>query len=66
MCTFFQQHADEFNRQGALNELYKYIQTYNTQLVQSLQEDEFATKCKLTARLNVVHRFMNGQEDSYA
>lgn len=55
-------HQDEFNVNAALFELYKYVKMYNADLVEALDEDEFARKSKLNQKLDQVHLAMNGKQ----
>lgn len=54
------QHAHEFNTNVSLNELYKYAIKYKEQLIQTLEEDEFSRKGKLSSKLQQVMLIMNG------
>lgn len=54
-------HQDEFNTNAALLELYKYVQAYRDDLVDVLDEDEFARKNRLNLKLEQVHIAMNGE-----
>ena len=40
-------HANEFNLNSALHELYSYAVKYNEQLILTLDEDEFSCKQRL-------------------
>ena len=57
----FQTHQDEFNTNAALLELYKYVQQYNEELIEALDEDEFARKNRLNLKLEQVQVAMNGE-----
>ncbi|XP_060073479.1 plexin-A4-like [Ylistrum balloti] len=54
-------HQDEFNTSAALLELYKYVQKYNEELWQALEEDEFAKKNRLTYKLEQVRMTMEAE-----
>lgn len=54
----FQAHANEFNTNCALYELYTYASKYNEQLTVTLEEDEFSTKQRLAYKLEQVHNIM--------
>ena len=64
--SFFQTHQDEFNTQAALLELYKYVQAYNDDLVEALDEDEFARRNRLNLKLEQVQIAMNGEAYCWA
>jgi len=51
-------HMNEFNTSAALQELYEYTYKYNDDLMQALDEDEFARKARLAHSLNQVHAIM--------
>lgn len=51
-------HANEFNLNSALNELYQYAVKYNEQLILTLDEDEFSCKQRLAYKLEQVHNVM--------
>ncbi|CAG2174047.1 unnamed protein product [Oppiella nova] len=57
------QHAHEYNTNVALHELYSYAVKYNDQLMQTLEEDEFSRKNKLSWKLEQVHQIMTGESD---
>merc|ERR1711879_473681 len=44
-------HANEFNLNSALYELYTYAVKYNEQLILTLEEDEFSCKQRLAYKL---------------
>ncbi|XP_064633300.1 plexin-A4-like isoform X2 [Lineus longissimus] len=54
-------HQKEFNVSAALNELYNYVIKYNDQLLQNLEEDEFARTYKLAYKLEQVHGCMESE-----
>lgn len=54
-------HAQEFNTNVALHELYSYALKYNDQLMQTLEEDEFSKKNRLDQKLDQVHAIMSGE-----
>ena len=43
---------DEFNTSAALLELYKFVNTYNEELKEALEDDEFAKKNKGATKIN--------------
>merc|ERR1712008_315038 len=51
-------HANEFNLNSALHELYSYAVKYNEQLILTLDEDEFSCKQRLAYKLEQVHNVM--------
>ncbi|KAI0232085.1 Plexin-A4 [Lamellibrachia satsuma] len=51
-------HQNEFNLDAALYELYGYASRYNDELMQTLDEDEFARNYQLAHRLDQVHELM--------
>ncbi|XP_066584060.1 plexin-A4 [Prorops nasuta] len=51
-------HANEFNTNCALYELYTYASKYNEQLIVTLEEDEFSQKQRLAYKLEQVHNIM--------
>ena len=51
-------HANEFNLNSALYELYSYAVKYNEQLILTLDEDEFSCKQRLAYKLEQVHNVM--------
>merc|ERR1712223_1840837 len=53
-------HANEFNLNSALHELYSYAVKYNEQLIIPLEEDEFSCKQRLAYKLEQVHNIMQG------
>jgi len=53
-------HANEFNLNSALYELYTYAVKYNEQLILTLEEDEFSCKQRLAYKLEQVHNIMQG------
>jgi plexin A len=53
-------HANEFNLNSALHELYSYAVKYNEQLILTLDEDEFSCKQRLAYKLEQVHNVMQG------
>ncbi|CAB4053906.1 PLXNA [Lepeophtheirus salmonis] len=53
-------HANEFNLNSALHELYSYAVKYNEQLILTLDEDKFACKQRLVYKLEQVHNVMQG------
>jgi len=53
-------HANEFNLNSALHELYSYAVKYNEQLLLTLEEDEFSCKQRLAYKLEQVHNAMQG------
>lgn len=53
------QHAHEFNTNVSLHELFKYAIKYQEQLMLTLDEDEFARKFKLAAKLRQTMLIMN-------
>lgn len=53
------QHAHEFNTNVSLHELFKYAIKYQDQLMVTLDEDEFARKFKLSAKLRQTMIMMN-------
>ncbi|KAG1655459.1 Plexin-A4 [Nymphon striatum] len=57
-------HANEFNTQNALHELYSYAVKYNDLLTQTLEEDEFSSKNRLASKLEQVHSIMAGESDA--
>ncbi|XP_003737136.3 plexin-A4 [Galendromus occidentalis] len=58
------QHAHEFNTNVALHELYKFAARYTEQLIQTLEEDEFAQKNRLAYKLSMVAQTMRGETDA--
>ena len=56
-------HANEFNLNSALYELYSYAVKYNEQLILTLDEDEFSCKQRLAYKLEQVHNVM--QSDAW-
>ena len=50
-----QHHAQEFSTLGALNELYKYIQTYNPQVCDAA----------MSSRVHFFHNIISGQRSYY-
>lgn len=57
------QHAHEFNNNVSLHELFKYAIKYQEQLMVMLDEDEFARKFKLAAKLRQTMLIMNGDNN---
>ncbi len=55
-------HANEFNLNSALHELYQYAVKYNEQLILTLDEDEFSCKQRLAYKLEQVHNVMQSSE----
>jgi plexin A len=55
-------HANEFNLNSALHELYQYAVKYNEQLILMLDEDEFSCKQRLAYKLEQVHNVMQSSE----
>ncbi|CAL1531518.1 unnamed protein product [Lymnaea stagnalis] len=53
-------HQNEFNTNAALLELYKYVKKYYDDIVNALEDDEFAKKSKLTYKLDQVSAAMDG------
>ncbi|KAH9508125.1 Plexin-A4 [Bulinus truncatus] len=53
-------HQNEFNTNAALLELYKYVKKYYEDIVNALEDDEFAKKSKLTYKLDQVAGLMEG------
>ncbi|XP_055883626.1 plexin-A2-like isoform X2 [Biomphalaria glabrata] len=53
-------HQNEFNTNAALLELYKYVKKYYDDIVNALEDDEFAKKSKLTYKLDQVSTLMEG------
>ena len=60
LFSTFQSHQDEFNVNAALLELYKYVHTYQEDLREALEDDEFAKKNKLNFKLEQVRQVMEG------
>ena len=54
-------HANEFNLNSALHELYQYAVKYNEQLILTLDEDEFSCKQRLAYKLEQVHNVMSSE-----
>lgn len=55
-------HANEFNLNSALHELYQYAVKYNEQLILTLDEDEFSCKQRLAYKLEQVHNVMQSSD----
>ena len=55
-------HANEFNLNSALHELYSYAVKYNEQLILTLDEDEFSCKQRLAYKLEQVHNVMQSEQ----
>ncbi|XP_050411553.1 plexin-A4 isoform X3 [Patella vulgata] len=53
-------HQQEFNTNAALYELYKYVLKNYNELMESLDEDEFARRSKLRHKLEKVKAAMDG------
>ncbi|GFO07412.1 hypothetical protein PoB_003391700 [Plakobranchus ocellatus] len=53
-------HQNEFNTNAALLELWKYVRKYYDDIVNALEDDEFAKKFKLTYKLDQVSAAMDG------
>ncbi|XP_036358669.1 plexin-A1 isoform X4 [Octopus sinensis] len=58
-------HCHEFNTEAALNELYKYVDSYSCKLLQALESDETASRSKLDLKLQQVMNLINNADQSY-
>jgi plexin A len=63
IAVYFQLHANEFNVNCALHELYTYALKYNEQLTVTLEEDEFSQKQRLAYKLEQVHNIMEAESN---
>ncbi|KAL3853675.1 hypothetical protein ACJMK2_017198 [Sinanodonta woodiana] len=52
-------HQDEFNTNASLLELYKYVEEYYDEIVEALEQNEFAKNYRLTSKLENVRVAMN-------
>ncbi|XP_059158029.1 plexin-A2-like [Physella acuta] len=53
-------HQNVFNTNAALLELYKYVKKYYDDIMNALEDDEFAKKSKLTCKLEEASNAMDG------
>ncbi|KAK3800854.1 hypothetical protein RRG08_008608 [Elysia crispata] len=53
-------HSNEFNTNAALLELWRYVRKYYDDIVNALEDDEFAKKSRLTYKLDQVSAAMDG------
>ncbi|RUS74742.1 hypothetical protein EGW08_017493, partial [Elysia chlorotica] len=53
-------HSNEFNTNAALLELWRYVKKYYDDIVNALEDDEFAKKSRLTYKLDQVSAAMDG------